>query len=98
VEGIQLLAPIKNGLKFFQREILMRITIITEEEITHKGLAGFKGDYTMTGLGRSLYVFLDEGIDALRVISVVADLDGMVMIAQINARTLEKNSSFSNSK
>jgi hypothetical protein len=66
----------------------MRITIIAEEELTHKVLAGFKFFFAMSGLGRLLHVLLNDGGDALAAISVVADLDGVAMVAQMNARTL----------
>ena len=66
----------------------MRITIIAEEELTHKVLAGFKNDFAMSGLGRSLDVLLDEGVDALAAISAIANLDGVMMVAQMNACTL----------
>ena len=79
--GIQLLAPIKNGLKFFQRKKLMRVTIITEDELTHKIFAGFKNNFGMSGLGRSLDVLLDENVHALAAISVVANLDVVPMVA-----------------
>jgi hypothetical protein len=35
-------------------------------------------------------VFLDEGVDALAAIFAVANLDGVTMIAQMNAYTLGK--------
>jgi hypothetical protein len=66
----------------------MRITIIAEEELTHKILAGFEDDFAMSGLGRSLDVFLQEGVDALATISAVANFDGMKMVAKMNACTL----------
>jgi hypothetical protein len=58
VRGIQLLATIKNGFKFFQGKELMRISIIAEEELTHKVLAGLKNNFVVSGLGRSLDVLL----------------------------------------
>jgi hypothetical protein len=88
VGGIQLLATIKNGLKFFQRKKLMRLTIIAEEELTHKILAGFEDDFDISCLGRSLDVLLQEGVDALATIFVVANFDGMNMVAKMNACTL----------
>ena len=78
---MQLLATIKNGLKFFQGKEFMRISIIAEEELTHKVLAGFKDDFAMSGLGRSLDMLLDEGIDAFAAISAVANLDVVPMVA-----------------
>jgi hypothetical protein len=81
VGRIQLLAPIRNGLKFFQQKKLMRISIIADGELTHKVLDGFKDDFAMSGLGRSLDVLLNEGVDALAAISAVANLDGVTMIA-----------------
>jgi hypothetical protein len=56
---IQLLATIKNGFKFFQQNKLMRITIIAEEELTHKVLGGFKNNFAMSGLGRLLDMLPD---------------------------------------
>jgi hypothetical protein len=88
VGGIQLLAMIKNGFKFLQGKELMRISIIGEEELTHKVLAGLKNNFVVSGLGRSLDVLLDKGVDALAPISVVANLDRVPMVAQMNARTL----------
>jgi hypothetical protein len=88
VGGIPLLATIKNGLKFFQRKELMRISIIAEEELTHKVLAGLKNNFSLSGLVRSLDVLLDKGVDALATISAVADLDSVAMVAQMNACTL----------
>jgi hypothetical protein len=88
VGGIQLLATIKNGFKFFQEKELMRISIIAEEELIHKVLAGLKNNFVVNGLGRSLDVLLDKGVDALATISAVANLDWVPMVAQMNARTL----------
>ena len=85
---MQLLATINNGLKFFQRKEFMRISIIAEEELTHKVLAGFKDDFAMSDLGRSLDVLLDEGVDALLAISAIANLDGMMMVAEMDTGTL----------
>jgi hypothetical protein len=51
------------------------ITIIAEEELTHKVLVGLKNNSAMSGLGRLLDVLLDKGVDALAAISAVADLD-----------------------
>jgi hypothetical protein len=56
---MQLLALIKNGLKFFQRKELMRIFMIAEEELTHEVLAGLNNNFSMSGLGRSFHVLLD---------------------------------------
>ena len=86
--GVQLLATIKNGLKFFQRKKLMRRTIIAEEELTHKILAGFEDNLAMSCLGRSLDVLLQEGVDALATISAVPNFDGMKMVSKMNACTL----------
>jgi hypothetical protein len=88
VGEIQLLATLKNGFKFFQGKELMRISIIAEEEFTHKVLAGLKNNFSMSGLGRSLDVLLDKGVNALATISAVANLDRVSMVAQMNARTL----------
>src|ERR1700738_2592272 len=85
---MQLLATIKHGLKFFQGKVFMRIRIIAEEELTHKVLAGFKDDFAMSGLGRSVDVLLDEGVDALLAISAIANLDGMMMVAQMDTGML----------
>ena len=51
-------------------------------------LTGFKNKFAMNGLGSSLDVLFNEGVDALVTISTVADLDGVAMVAQMNARTL----------
>jgi len=88
VRGIQLLVTIKKGFKFFQGKGLMRNSIIAEEELTHKVLAGLKNNFAVSGLGRSLYVFLQEGVDALATISAVANFDRMKMVAKMNAGTL----------
>ena len=66
----------------------MRVTIITEEEFTHNIFAGFKNDFSLSALGRSVDVLLDEGVDALVAISAVANLDGVPMVAQMNTRML----------
>jgi hypothetical protein len=67
---------------------LMRITIIAEEELTNKILAGFQDDFAMSGLGRSLDVLLQEGVDALVTIFALTNFDGMKMVAKMNACTL----------
>jgi hypothetical protein len=51
----------------------MRISIIAEEELTHKVFAGLKNNFAMSGLGRSPDVLLDKGVNALATISAVAD-------------------------
>jgi hypothetical protein len=66
----------------------MRITIISEEELTNKILAGFEDDFAMSCLGRSLDVLLHEGVDALATISAIANFDWMKMVAKMNAGTL----------
>ena len=88
VGGIQLLATIKNGLEFFQRKKLMKSTIIAEEELTHKVLAGFEDEFALSGLGRLLNMLLEEGVDALVTISAIANFDWMTMVAKMNAGTL----------
>jgi hypothetical protein len=88
VGEVQLLARIKNGLNFFQRKKLMRLTIIAEEELTHKILAGFEDNFAMSCLGRSLDVLLQEGVDAFATISAVPNFDGMKMVSKMNACTL----------
>jgi hypothetical protein len=88
VREIQLLATIKNGFKFFQKKELMRNSIIAEEELTHKVLAGLKNNFAVSGLGRSLDVLLQEGVDALATISAVANLHWMKMRTEMNAGSL----------
>ena len=66
----------------------MRIIIIAEEELTHKGRDGFKDDIAMSGLGRSFNVLLNEGVDALAAISAVVNLDGVTIVVQMNVGTL----------
>ncbi len=88
VGGIQIFAMFKNGLKFFHRKKLMRSTFTAEEELTNKVLAGFEDDFAMSGLGRTLHVLLEEGVDALATISAVANFDRMRMVAKMNAGTL----------
>ena len=66
----------------------MRITFIAEDELTDKVLAGLKNNFAICSLGRSLDVLLDKDVDALAAISAVADIDWVVMVAQMNARTL----------
>jgi hypothetical protein len=63
VGGIQLFAPIKIGLKFFQQKKLMRTTIIAEEELAHKVLSSFKDNFSMSGSGRSLDVLKQRSRD-----------------------------------
>ena len=41
----------------------MRITIIAEEELTHKVFDGFKDDLAMGGMGRLVDVLFNEGVD-----------------------------------
>ena len=74
--GIQVLATIKNGFKFFQGKELMRISIIAEEEFSHNVFVGLKNNFPVNGLGRSLDVLLDKRVDALATISAVANPDG----------------------
>jgi hypothetical protein len=59
VGRMQLLAMIKNGFKFFHGKELMKNTIIAEEELTNKVLAGLKSNFVVSGLGRSFHVLLD---------------------------------------
>ena len=66
----------------------MRISIIAEEELTHKVLAGLKNNFAMSGLGSSLDVLLDCCVDTLAAIPTIADLDRVMMIAKMNARPL----------
>ena len=42
----------------------------------------------MSRLGRSFDMLLDEGVNTLAVFTVVANLDGLTMIAQMNASLL----------
>ena len=88
VGGIQIFAMFKNGLKFIHRQKMTRSTITAEEELTHKVFAGFEDDFAMSGLGRTLHVLLEEGVDALATISAVANFDRMRMVAKMNAGTL----------
>ena len=88
VGGIQIFAMFKHGLKFIHRKKMMRSTITTEEELTHKVFAGFEDDFAMSGMWRSLDVVLDEGVDTLATFSAVANLDRMTMVAKMNAGTL----------
>jgi hypothetical protein len=67
---------------------LMGITIIAEEELTHKVLADFEDDFAMNCLGRLLDVLLQDCVDALATISAVPNFDGMKMVAKMNAYTL----------
>jgi hypothetical protein len=85
---MQLLASIKNGLKFFQRKELMRIIMIAEEEVTHEVLAGLNNNFFVSRLRRSFHVLLDLGVYALATISEVAYLDWVAVVAQMNACTL----------
>jgi hypothetical protein len=88
VRGIQLLATIKKRFKFFQGKELTRNSIIAEEELTHKVLAGLKNNFAVSGLGRSVDVLLQEGVDALATISAVANLHWMLMRTEMNAGSL----------
>ena len=67
---------------------MTRITIITEEELTHKVLASFCNDFAVSGLGRSLKVFLNEGVNTLVAIPTITDLDWVTMLAKMNTRPL----------
>ena len=58
-----------------------------EEKLTHKVLAGFYDDFVMNGLGL-LDVLLDEVVNVFVAIHAVANLDGVTMIAQMNASSL----------
>lgn len=60
----------------------IRIIIIAEGEPTRKVLVGFMNNLAISGLRHSLNMLLDEGVDAL------ANLDGVSMVAKMNARTL----------
>ena len=51
------------------------ITINLEEELTHEVLAGFQNDFAVSGLGHSLDVLVDEGIDMFVANPAIADLD-----------------------
>jgi hypothetical protein len=88
VGGVQILATIKNRLKFIQGKEFMRIGIIAEEDLTQKVLAGLKNNFAVSGLGRSLDVLLDKGVDAFATVSTVADLDRVGMVTEMNAGTL----------
>jgi hypothetical protein len=88
VRGIQLLATIKKGFKFFQGKGLMRINIIAEEELTHKILACLKNNFVVSRLGRSLDVLLEKCIDTLTVVSAVSSLHWMLMSTEMNACSL----------
>jgi hypothetical protein len=85
VRGIQLLATIKNGFRFFQGKELMRNNIIAEEELTNKVLAGLKNNFAVSGLGRSVDVLLQDGVDAFATISAIANLHWMLMRTEMNA-------------
>jgi hypothetical protein len=67
-------------LKFFQCKKL-RITIITEGELTYKVFAGFKNKFSISGLGRLLDVLLDEGVHTFVPNFIVANLDEVPMVA-----------------
>jgi hypothetical protein len=66
----------------------MRITIIAEKKLTHNVIVVFKNIFAMSGLGRSFHVLLNEDVDVLAAICAVANLDGVGMVAQMNANTL----------
>ena len=59
----------------------MKISVVAEEELTHKVFAGPKNNFAMSGLGDVLDVLLDKVVDALADISAVAGLDGVAMVA-----------------
>jgi hypothetical protein len=88
VRGIQLLATIKIGLKFFQGKGFMRNSIIAEEELTHKVLVCFKNNFAVSGLGRSLDVLLQKCIDTLPAVSTISNLHWMLMNTEMNACSL----------
>jgi hypothetical protein len=66
----------------------MRNSIIAEEELTHKVFAGLKNNFAVSGLGRTLDVLLQEGVDALATISAVANLHRMLMSTEMNTCSL----------
>ena len=66
----------------------MRISVIAEEELTHKVFGGLKNNFAVSGLGSALDDFLEKGVDALTAISAIACLNGVEMVAQMNAGTL----------
>ena len=51
----------------------MKITIIAGEELTHKVFVGFEDDFAMSGMGHSLDVLLEEGVNAFATISALAN-------------------------
>ena len=53
-----------------------------------QGPCWFQEFFSMSGLGNTIDVLLDEGVDALTAISVVADLHGVAMVAEMNADRL----------
>jgi len=90
MRGIQLLATIKIGFKFFQGKGFMRNSIIAEEELTHKILACLKNNFAVSGLGRSLDVLLEKCIDTLPAVSAVSNLDWVFMSTDMNAGSLRR--------
>ena len=60
----------------------MRITFTAEEGLTRNVFVGLKNNFDVSGLGCLL------NVDALAVVSAIANLDGVPMVAQMNARKL----------
>jgi hypothetical protein len=64
------------------------VIITRKEEITYNVLAGFKDDLDVRGLRRTVNVLLEKCIDTLLVVSVVSNLDWMLMSTDMNAGSL----------
>ena len=85
---MQLLARIKKRVEVLLMNKVDEDHYRCEEALTHKVFSGFKNNFSMSGLGSLLDVLLDEGVDAVAAISAVVDLDGVAMVAKMNACTL----------
>jgi hypothetical protein len=59
-----------------------------KEEITNNVHAGFKDDFAVRGLGRTVNVLLEKCIDTLSAVFVVFHLHWMLISTDMNANSL----------
>jgi hypothetical protein len=69
---------------------MLFIIIARNEELTNNVLAGFKDDLAVSGLRRTLNILLNKCIDVLPTISVVSNLDWVLMSTDMNAGSLRR--------
>jgi hypothetical protein len=61
------------------------VIITRKEEITYNVLVGFEDDLVVRGLRRTVNVLLEKCIDTLSAVSVVSNLNWMLMSTDMNA-------------